>query len=57
MTLSLVKLTPVGGDSKNTERKEAQKEKDQKEEKGGKKEEYQYWTGKRKGKCAEEERV
>ena len=55
--MSLVKLTPVGGDSKNTERKEAQKEKDQKEEKGGKKEEYQYWTGKRKGKCAEEERV
>ena len=47
----------MGGDSKKTERKEAQKEKDQKEEKGGKKEEYQDWTGKRKGKGAEEEIV
>ena len=57
--MSLVELTPVGGDSKKTEREEAQEEKkrNKKRKRAGKKEGYQHWTGKRKGKGAEEERV
>ena len=57
--MSLVELTPVGGDSKKTEREEAQEEKkrNKKRKRAGKKEGYQDWTGKRKGKGAEEERV